>query len=345
MAKEISLEVLSTLLGGQVSGDKSCLIGDVGSFNEAKEGEITFVASSKLIKEIPLSKASAFIVTKEAADRKEIDGRNLIVVTDVYLAFARAVEALRPAPTPEPGINPKAEIHPSAKLGKDVTVMAFAVIEADVKIAESAVIYPGVYIGRDSSVGEKTIIYSNASIREDSSIGRDVIIHANAVIGSDGFGYAKDKDKYVKIPQRGSVRVEDNCEIGASTTIDRGTIGETVIGRGTKIDNLAQIAHNVVIGENSVLTAQVGISGSTVIGKRVQIGGQAGVVGHIEVGDDSSIGAKSAVLQSVPPGTTYSGYPAIPHSLWLRTQSIIKKLPEIKKTLKELETRQDKDKK
>lgn len=339
MAQEITLEELAARAGGRAVGDKSCLISDVGTLASAKEGEITFVAAMKNVKDMTPSKASAFIVTEEAEGAKETQGRNLIVVKDAYLAFARVMEALRPAHKPEAEISPKAEIHTSAEIGALVTVMAFAVIEAGVSIADNAIIYPGVYIGRNSSIGERTIIHPNVSIREDTSIGADVIIHANTVIGSDGFGYAKDKDRYIKIPQRGSVRIEDAAEIGASVTIDRGTIGETVIGRGTKIDNLVQIAHNVNIGEDSILVAQVGISGSTTIGKRVQIGGQAGVVGHIELGDDSSIGAKSAVLQRVPPGATFSGYPAIPHNLWLRTQTIIKKLPEMKKTIKEIDER------
>ncbi len=327
------------MVEGRVQGDKSCLINDVGALKEAKDGDISFVSSLKNTQDIALSKASAFIVSEAVAGASETEGKKLIIVQDAYLAFARVMEALRPARRPEPGISPKAEIHPTAKIGAMVTVMPFAVIEADVVIADNAVIYPGVYIGNSSKIGERTIIYSNVSIREDTSIGADVIIHPNAVIGSDGFGYAKDKDKYIKIPQRGSVRIEDSAEIGAGTTIDRATIGETVIGRGTKIDNLVQIAHNVVIGEDSIIVAQVGVSGSTIVGKRVQIGGQAGIVGHITLNDDSAIGAKAGVLGDVACGVTVSGHPAIPHNVWLRAQAVIKKLPEMKKSLMDFEKR------
>jgi UDP-3-O-[3-hydroxymyristoyl] glucosamine N-acyltransferase len=213
------------------------------------------------------------------------------------------------------------------------------VIEAKVKISDRAVIYPGAYIARGSSIGERTIIHSNVSIREDTLIGADVIIHSNSVIGSDGFGYTKDGDEYVKIPQKGSVEIEDSCEIGASVTIDRATIGKTIIGKGTKIDNLVQIAHNVEIGENSIIVSQAGVAGSTKIGSGVQIGGQAGIVGHIKLGDGAMIGAKAGVLGDVGPGKTVSGHPAIDHNIWLRVVSLVKKLPEIKGELKRLNER------
>ncbi len=336
----MSIEALAELVGGRVLGDKACLVSDVGSIEEAKENEITFVASLKHVKRVKGSKAGAIIVPESAGDAEELAGRNLIVVKEPYMAFARVMELLRPPVRPEAEVSPKADIHPSALIGSNVAIMPFAVIEADVRISDNAVIYPGAYIGAGSHIGERTVIHANVSIREDTWIGDDVIIHSNSVIGSDGFGYVlDDNDQYIKIPQRGSVTIEDRCEIGASVTIDRSTIGKTVIGKGTKIDNLVQIAHNVEIGENSIIVAQVGISGSTTIGKRVQIGGQAGVVGHIEIGDDVKVGAKAGVLGDVAPNETVSGHPAIPHNLWLRVQSLTKRLPDIKKSLKELEER------
>lgn len=339
MGKEISIGALSELVGGRVLGDKACLVNDVGSIEEAKENEITFVTSLKHVSRVKESKAGAIIVPEDAGEAEELTGRNIILVTDPYMAFARVMEKLRPLVRPEAGVSPKADIHPSALIGSHVAIMPFVVIEADVRISDNAVIYPGAYIGAGSHIGERTVIHANVSIREDISVGNDVIIHSNSAIGSDGFGYAKDGDKYIKIPQRGSVRIEDECEIGASVTIDRSTIGKTVIGRGTKIDNLVHIAHNVEIGENSIIVAQVGVSGSVKIGKRVQIGGQAGIVGHIELCDDAMVGAKAGVLGDVAEGTTVSGHPAIPHNLWLRVQGLTKRLPDMKKNLKELEER------
>ncbi len=339
MGKKFSIEELAKLLGGGLLGDKSPLISDVGTLEGAKEDEITFVGSLKNVKYIKDSKAGAFIVPKEAEGTNELNGRNAIVVDEPYLAFAKAMDLLRPELLPEAKISTKAEISPKAEIGKDVAIMAFVVIEGGVNISDDAVIYPGAYIARGSSIGERTTIHSNVSIRENTRIGNDVIIHSNSVIGSDGFGYMKDGDSYIKIPQRGFVEIEDSVEIGASVTIDRATIGKTIIGRGTKIDNLVQIAHNVEIGENSIIVSQTGVAGSTRIGKRVQIGGQAGIAGHIELGDGAMVGAKAGVFGDVPPGETVSGHPAIPHNLWLRVQSLTKKLPDIKKELKDLEER------
>jgi UDP-3-O-[3-hydroxymyristoyl] glucosamine N-acyltransferase len=339
VGKGKSIEELAKLVGGKVLGDKSCLVSDVGSIEEAKENEITFVASLKHIKRLKGSLASTIIVPDGAGDAEELKGKNMIVVKEPYMAFARVIEILRPLVRPEAKVSPKAEIHSSATIGSNVCIMPFVVIEADVRISDNAVIYPGVYIGAGSHIGERTVIHANVSIREETRVGDDVIIHSNTTIGSDGFGYVFDNDQYIKIPQRGSVRIEDRCEIGASVTIDRSTIGKTIIGKGTKIDNLVQIAHNVEIGENSIIVAQVGVSGSTTIGKRVQIGGQAGIVGHINLGDDSKIGAKAGVLDDVAEGQVVSGHPAIPHNIWLRVQSITKRLPDMKKNLKKLEAR------
>lgn len=339
MNKEKTIGELAELIGGTARGDKTSLITDVGTLEEASESEITFIASPKNLKYIKDSHAGGFIVPKETKDAPELSGRNIIVVDEPYNAIAKVLDILRPPSVPEPGLSDLAEISEKARIGSGVAIMAFVVIEAGVTISDNAVIYPGVYIARDSSIGARSVIHSNVSIREASSIGDDVTIHANSVIGSDGFGYTKDNNIYIKIPQRGSVRIEDGCEIGASVTIDRGTIGKTIIGKGTKIDNLVQIAHNVEIGENSVLVAQVGVAGSTKIGKRAQIGGQAGLVGHITLGDDASVGASSAVLGDVEKEGFVSGYPAMPHNLWLRVQSLTKKLPDMKKQLKEMETR------
>ena len=336
MAPEKTVEELASLAGGRVVGDGSVVIKDVASIEEAGPGDITLMASPRYAGYIESTRASAILVGDE---KYVVEGKNFIVVDNPYLAFARILECLRPGLRPQPGVHPKAEIHKEAHVGKDVTVCAFVTIEEGARIGDRVVIYPGVYIGRDVEIGDDTIIYSNVSIREGTKIGNRVIIHCNSVIGSDGFGYAKEGSHHYKIPQTGIVRIEDDVEIGACVTIDRATLGETVIGRGTKIDNLVQIAHNVRIGEDSIIVAQVGVSGSTRIGSRVTLAGQVGVVGHIEIGDDVTIGAQSGVAHSLPSRGVFSGSPAMPHPEWLRAQSIFARLPEMRRRLNELERR------
>ncbi|MDO8427458.1 MAG: UDP-3-O-(3-hydroxymyristoyl)glucosamine N-acyltransferase, partial [Deltaproteobacteria bacterium] len=267
------------------------------------------------------------------------EGRNFIIVKNPQLAFAKLIDLFRPAKLPVPGIHPKAEVHPGARIGKDASIQAFVVVEDGADIGARSILFPNVYVGRNASVGEGSILYPGVAVREDCIVGSRVIIHCNAVVGSDGFGYARDKKAYHKIPQRGIVRIGDDCEIGACATIDRATLGATVIGRGTKIDNLVQIAHNVLVGEDSIMAAQTGIAGSAKIGNCTQFGGQVGVVGHIEVGDNAMVGAKSGVTNSVPQGAAVSGIPAIPHGEWLRSAAIFGKLPELKKRIAELEKR------
>jgi UDP-3-O-[3-hydroxymyristoyl] glucosamine N-acyltransferase len=200
-------------------------------------------------------------------------------------------------------------------------------------------LYPGVYVGEDSSVGEDSVLHPNVSIYPRTIIGKRVILHSGVVVGSDGFGYAKEGKKNVKIPQVGSVEIEDDVEIGANTTIDRAALGKTIIRRGVKIDNLVQVAHNVVIGEDSIIVAQVGISGSTKIGSNVTLAGQVGVVGHIEIGDNVMVGAQSGVAHELPPNQAYTGSPALPHREFLRVVTVIPKLPEMRKTLIDIEKR------
>lgn len=330
-----SLGELAALAGGTLEGDGSAVITGAASVEEAGPGEITFAAEKKYLGLLSTTRASAAVVPEGAA----AGSLNLIIAKNPQLAFAKIVEALRPQELPGPGIHPKAEVHPGAALSKDVSVQAFAVVEDGAAIGERTVIFPGVYIGRGASIGADCVIYPGVSIREGCVLGSRVIVHSNAVIGSDGFGYAKDKGRYVKVPQRGIVRIGDDVEIGASVTIDRATLGETVIGRGTKIDNLVQIAHNVKVGEDSIIVSQAGIAGSTKIGSRVQLGGQVGVAGHITIGDDVGIGAKSGVVQDVPSRSVHSGIPAIPHMDWLRAQNIYAKLPELRKKVAELEKR------
>jgi len=335
--KTLTLLEIAAMTAGRVAGNADTVIADVAAIDEAGPGQITFLADRANAKLLKTTKAAAVIVKEgEYADAA---GLNLVLVKNPQIAFAAMLEVFRPGYLPLPGVHPKAEVHASARLGEGVSIQAFTVVEEGAAIGERAVLFPGVYIGKGAEIGADAVIYSNVSVREGCKVGARVIIHCNSVIGSDGFGYAWEGGKYFKLPQRGIVRVEDDVEIGACVTVDRAALGETVIGNGSKIDNLVQIAHNVHVGENAIIVAQAGIAGSTRVGSRVQIGGQVGIVGHIDIGDGVMIGAKSGVSADLPAGGVFSGIPAIPHGDWLRAQSIYAKLPELKKKISELERR------
>ena len=331
-----NLDELASIVGGTVEGDGSVAISDVASFDAAGPGEITFLADAKYLKRLKGTKAGAVIVRPGTIGAP---GVNLLLSENPHLAFARVIDLFRPLELPPQGVHPNSAVHPEASIGEGVSIGPFVVVEQGASIGPGAVLFPGAYIGRGASVGTDAILYPGVCVREGCVIGDRVIAHSNAVIGSDGFGYARAGSRYHKIPQRGIVRVGDDVEIGACVTIDRATIGETVIGRGTKIDNLVQIAHNVVVGEDCVLVSQTGIAGSTIVGDRVQLGGQAGVAGHIEVGSDVMVGAKSGVTKDIPSRSVVSGMPALPHGEWLRSQTIVSKLPEMRKKIMELEKR------
>ncbi len=335
--KTLTLLEIAGMTGGRVAGSADTVIEDVAAIDTAGPGEITFLADRANARLLKTTKASAVIVKE--GEYEDASGLNLVHVKNPQIAFAVLLEVFRPGYLPSPGVHPLASVHAGARLGEGVSIQAFAVIAEDASIGKGAVLFPGVYVGKGADIGEDSVIYSNVSIREGCKVGARVIIHCNSVIGSDGFGYAWEGNRYFKLPQRGIVRVEDDVEIGACVTVDRAALGETVIGRGSKIDNLVQIAHNVKVGENAIIVAQAGIAGSTSVGNRVQIGGQVGIVGHIEIGDGVMIGAKSGVSADLPAGGVFSGIPAIPHGDWLRAQSIYAKLPELRKKISELERR------
>jgi UDP-3-O-[3-hydroxymyristoyl] glucosamine N-acyltransferase len=331
---EKTLEELAALTGGSVKGDGKALITGFSSLEDARPGDIAFAAEKKYFALAKGSKASAIIAAAE------IEGvENLLLAANPQLAFVRAVEALSPSRRPEAGISPRAEVHPGASIGAGASIQSFCVVEEGAHVGASTVLYPGVYIGSGAKVGSACVLYQGVVIREGCVVGDRVIIHCNSVVGSDGFGYVRDRAAYVKVPQKGIVRIEDDVELGACVTVDRATMGETVIGRGTKIDNLVQIAHNVKIGEDTVIVAQAGIAGSARVGSRVQLGGQVGVAGHITIGDEVGVGAKSGVTGDLATRGVFSGMPAIPHGQWLRAQSVFSKLPELKKQIAELDRR------
>lgn len=329
-----TLEELAVLAGGTVKGDGKAVISGFSSLEEARPGDITFAAEKKYYPLAKASRASAIISSVE------IDGvANIILAKNPQLAFAKIIEALSPSEHPAPGVSPRADVHEGARIGRNVAIQSFCVVEEGAEIGDNTVLYAGVYIGKGAMIGAGCVLYQGVAVREGCVVGNNVIIHCNSVVGSDGFGYTRDRASYVKVPQKGIVRIEDDVELGACVTVDRAAIGETAIGRGTKIDNLVQIAHNVRIGEDTVIVAQAGIAGSTKVGSRVQIGGQAGLAGHIVIGDETGVGAKAGVLSDLPSRGVFSGFPAMPHREWLRAEAVFTKLPELKKKIAELEKR------
>jgi UDP-3-O-[3-hydroxymyristoyl] glucosamine N-acyltransferase len=329
------LKELAEWVGGTVVGDGEIEISGVSAIDEAQTGEITFIANPKYLPKLGETCASAVIVSKEVT-RGE---KPLLSVANPYLAFAKIITLFSKKPYQPKGIDPNAWISPTAKLGKDLTLYPFVYIGDRCSIGDRVTLYPGVYIGEDSSIGEDSILYPNVSVYSGTVIGKQVILHSGVVVGSDGFGYVKEGMKNVKIPQVGRVEIEDDVEIGSNTTIDRATLGKTIIRRGVKIDNLVQVAHNVTLGEDSIIVAQVGISGSTKIGSNVTLAGQVGVVGHIEIGDNVMVGAQSGVVNDLPANQGYTGSPALPHREFLRAITVFPKLPEMRKTLIEIEKR------
>ncbi len=331
------LKDLAQLVNGNIIGDENILINDVTSLEDAKEGDISFVANPKYLPLVHKTRASAVMVSSH------IDNLNLaqVVVKDPYLAFARLVAKFHPIIQPEWGIDGRAVIGKSTQLGKDVHLSPMCFIDNNVVIGNRVHIYPHVYVGAGSIINDDTVLYANVSIYSNTIIGKRCIIHSGAVIGADGFGFAKDGLKNVKVPQIGHVEIGDDVEIGANTTIDRAALGTTKIGSGTKIDNLVQIAHNVQIGENSLIVSQVGISGSTQIGSNVIIAGQVGIIGHLKIGDYVQIGAQSGVAKDLPARATVSGTPAFEHMEWLKAVSVFKELPILKRLINELKKESD----
>lgn len=306
--------------------------------DSAGEGDITFLANPKYTPHLATTKAIAIFLNEGV----QIDRDDIAVLraTDSYLAYARAMRLFHPEPERKTFIHPSAVIDGSARVANDVEIHAGVVIGAHCTIAVGVRIMPNVSIYDNAKIGENTIIHSGVSIREYCEIGRNCIIHNNATIGSDGFGYAKDEEKrWLKIPQTGSVVLEDDIEIGAGTAIDRASIGETRIKRGAKIDNLVQIGHSCTIDEDALICAQTGLAGSSNIGKRVILTGQVGIAGHLTVGDDAVLTAKSATSHDVGPGKIMSGIPAFENRDWLRSTAAFRKLGEMAGRLRKLEKR------
>ncbi len=328
-----TLKEIARIIGGEVVGNGDIVITGVSGIKEAEEGDITFLANPKYAPLLEKTRASAVITSRDVT----ACGKPIIRTDNPSLAFTKIVSFVLPVEIRHPGgIHPSAVIAKDAKLGKGVGIGPFVAIAEGASIGDNTVIYSGSYIGHDTVVGSDVIIYPNVSIRERITIGNRVIIHSGTVIGSDGFGFVSVEGRHHKIPQTGTVEIGDDVEIGANVTIDRARFDKTVIGRGTKIDNLVQIAHNVVVGEDSLIVAQVGISGSTTVGNNVILAGQVGIVGHISIGDNAIAMAQSGINKPVPAGTTVWGYPAKPAEIARKVNACVQNLPRLYETISEL---------
>jgi len=333
-----SLKEIAELLNGELTGDGNIEIIGFNGIKEACQGELTFLAHPLYKPLINTTQASAIIVSKDI----DFTSKPVIKVDDPSAAFTKVIALFdeKPKIAMPAGIHKTAVIGKNAVIGKDAAIGAFVVIDDFSDIGDSAVIYPHVYIGNNVKIGNGVILYPNVSIRENCVIGSGVIIHSGSVIGSDGFGYVQVKGSYKKIPQTGIVYIGDDVEIGSNVSIDRARFGRTSIGRGCKIDNLVQIAHNVVIGENSIIVSQAGISGSSRIGNNAILAGQSGIVGHIELGDNVIVGAQAGVTKSVPSNTVVLGSPANIMSEQKRIFACLNKLPGLFKAVRELAQKQ-----
>ena len=334
----MKLSELAERTGARVEGigEDLDIIGAAG-LDEAGEGQVTFLANPRYTPRVNSTHASAIYLSEDAQTDRQIA---ILRVKDPYLAYTRALRIFNPEAEIEPFVHPSAVIDPTARLAKSVAIGACSVIGRNVFIGDEVRIHPNVTIYDDVTIGRGSVIHSGVAIRERTVVGERVVIHNNAVIGCDGFGYAKDEEKHwLKIPQTGRVVIEDDVEIGAATTIDRASVGESRIGRGSKLDNLVQIGHSCTVGEDTLLCAQVGLAGSSHIGNRVILAGQAGVAGHLTIGDDVVLTAKSATSHDIPAGKVISGIPAFDNKDWLRSTAAFRRLGEMHRTLRDLERR------
>ena len=327
---EFKAQSIADFLGGTVEGDINATVTDVAKIEEGRHGTLAFLSNPKYNKYIYETEATIVIVNQDFEPEAEVNP-TLIRVPDAYKAFASLLELYQQAKSNKTGIENPSYIDASAKMGNDLYVGAFAYIGKNVRIGNHVKIYPHVYIGDNSSIGDDSILFAGVKIYEDTRIGEACIIHAGAVIGSDGFGFAPTEDgSYKKIPQVGNVILEDNVEVGANTTIDCATMGSTIIRKGTKIDNLVQIAHNVEVGENTVMASQTGIAGSTKVGKNCQFGGHVGIAGHLTIGDHVSMGAMSGVHSSIKSNRTVLGAPAMDIAQAAKVFAIYRNLPALR---------------
>lgn len=334
-ARPIRLEEISRTIGGSVLGSSDATVSGVSSLAEAGPTDLGYVASDRYIKAALESRAAAFVVGR---DIPELSRPQILVQNPAY-AFARIAATFFVSPVQSRGIAEQIARGEGVEIGPQASIWPFVTLGDRCHIGARVTLYPGVFIGDDATIGDDTVLYPNVTVREGCRIGSRVIIHSGTVIGSDGFGYVQHEGRHHKIPQLGIVCIEDDVELGANVTVDRATFGRTVIKRGTKVDNLVQVAHNVSIGEHSILVAQVGIAGSTRLGHHVIVGGQAGLADHLEIGDQVMIAARSGVNRSLTGNQIVSGAPVMPHEVAMKAMAVIPRLPELRRQLRDLEHR------
>ena len=337
-----TLAQIAKFIGGEVVGDKDLIVTALSGLQEAQVGELSFVANSKYFPLAKQTKASALIIARQmnVSFFASSEKKSFILVDNPSFAFTQIATLLNKNNFPPVlGIHPSAIIEKGVRLGKNISIGAYTVIERQAEIGDNVVIYSHGYVGYHSHIGKNCLIYPHVTIREATKIGERVIIHSGAVIGSDGFGFDQANGENKKIPQLGTVVIEDDVEIGANVTIARARFDKTIIGKGTKIDNLVQIGHNVVMGENCIVVAQVGVAGSARVGKNTILAGQSGVVGHVTIGEGSIVAAQSAVLKSIPAFSKVSGFPARPHVQAKRVNAALQRLPLYVKKIQMLENK------
>jgi UDP-3-O-[3-hydroxymyristoyl] glucosamine N-acyltransferase len=333
-AKTTPLSALAAHVGGVLKG-QDCPITGVAGIREAGPGQVTFLANPRYASDLSRTRAAAVVIAPEHPSA----GLARIEVADPYYAFCRIVRWFHDRPYRSAGRSDRAAIASDAVVGADPTIGPFVSIGRRTRIGDRVTLLAGAAIGDDVTIGDDTVIHPNVTIRDGCAIGSRVILHSGVVIGSDGFGFATREGRHEKILQVGTVVIEDDVELGANVCVDRAALGTTRIKRGTKVDNLVHIAHNVVVGEDCLLVAQVGISGSTELGRGVVLAGQVGVTGHLKIGDGVMVGAQGGVIADVEAGQVVSGTYAMPHPTWLRVQAALPSLPEMRKTIKRLEAR------
>jgi UDP-3-O-[3-hydroxymyristoyl] glucosamine N-acyltransferase len=347
MRKLYTLGEIAACVGAELKGDSEVRIGGVSPLETASPEHISFLTDKRLAHLVPQCRAAAILVGPEFGDL----ARPLLVCGNPYLALAHIVQMFSGPPALSPGVHRRAHIGEDVELGEGAAVGALAHVGDGCRVGRNTNIYGGAYLGNRVRVGENCLLYPGVVVLDDCRLGNNVIIHSGTVIGGDGFGFAQDEEgRSVKIPQTGAVRIEDDVEIGANCAIDRAAFGETRIGRGAKIDNLVQIGHNVVVGEHSILIAQVGVAGSTRLGRNVVLAGQVGVTGHIEVGDGVRIGAQGGIMDNIKAGETLVGSPAVPVREYFQAYAIFRRLPQMRgelrrmrKEIQKLEERLNKD--
>lgn len=331
----ISLSQVQRLVGGTLHGSGETVVVGLSGVSEATPQDLAFIVNDKALKQTERICAGALLIHRHVPDLHVAQ----LVVSNPLLAFAQVAQSFFVRPYASRGVAPDVARGTGVTIGPDPSIWPYVTLGDGVTIGARVTLYPGVFVGAGSTVGDDSVLHPNVVVREGCTIGARVIVHSGSVIGSDGFGYVQHEGRHQKIPQLGGVTIEDDVELGANVAIDRATLGQTVIKRGTKVDNLVQIAHNVTVGEHSIVVAQVGIAGSTTIGRHVMIGGQAGLADHIHVGDQVMIAARAGVNRSLDPNQIVSGAPVMPHETWMKAQAVVPRLPEMRQQVRSLEQR------